>query len=334
MTSSDLYAVLGVSRTATPDELKKAYRKLARKHHPDVNPGNRAAEEKFKQISAAFEVLSDPQKRKLYDEFGDDAVRIGFDADKARAYRQWRTQPGDNSNAFGGFDFTDFGDFASRAGGPRGFGFDLGDLLGDLFGGRGGQRARGGGFGGFAQRGGDVESEISIPLPDALRGAERELSVNKSGGVTRLKVRIPAGVEDGQKIRLGGQGMPGAAGGPPGDLFLRVRIEPHPFLRREGRDLHLDLPVTVAEAMLGARVDVPTFTGQVKLTIRAGSQGGSVLRLRGKGVPPHDHHAAGDLLVHLVVRVPQLGAPNEVAERAARALDSLYTGDVRDEIKL
>ncbi|MEK7705365.1 MAG: DnaJ C-terminal domain-containing protein [Myxococcota bacterium] len=332
MTRGDLYDVLGVSRSATADELKKAYRKLARKYHPDVNPGDHSAEEKFKKLSAAFEVLSDPQKRKLYDEFGEDAVRIGFDPDKARAYRQWRTQPG-GARDFGGFDFADFGDFATRSS-ARGFSFNLEDLLGDLLGGRKSKHGGGAGFGGFAQRGGDVESEITVTLRDALLGSEREITLAKGAGTARLKVRIPVGVEDGQKIRLGGQGLPGAGGSPAGDLFLRVRITPHAFLRREGRDLHLEVPVTISEAMFGARIDVPTLTGQVKLTLPEGSQSGNTLRLRGKGVPAQGAAAAGDLLVHLLIQVPKAGAQRTTAERAAHALDELYDGDVRSALRI
>jgi len=326
MATQDLYQILGVGRGASQAEIKKSYRKLAHQYHPDVNPGDARAEERFKQISAAFDVLSDPQKRALYDEFGEDAIKIGFDPEKARAYRQWRDQAQRSGGPFAGFDFGD------APGGPGG-GFDFGDMFADFFGGR---RGRGGGrgFGGFGQRGGDVESEMALDLRDAVLGGEHELTLNKAGGTSRLKVRIPVGVEDGQKIRLAGQGLPGSGGAPSGDLYLRVRVRPHPVLRREGRDLPLELPITVAEAMLGARIEVPTFTGQVKLTLPPGSQGGQSLRLRGKGVPAHGGEAAGDLYVHLSVQVPTLDGRRDEAERAAAALEGLYVGDVRAGLKL
>ncbi len=401
MASKNLYAVLGVSKGASADELKKAYRKLARKYHPDVNPGDATAEEHFKEISAAFEVLSNPEKRALYDELGEDAAKIGFDPEKAKAYRQWKAQAqAAGGPGGGGFDlgdlFTGGGPGGARPGGGGGFNFDLGDIFGDLFGGR---RKRGGpGPTPAASRGADVESALTISFREAILGGEREVALQrpgpcgscqgtglragarpqpcdacggtgrtqvaqgplgihapcpKCGGTGRLggppcptcggtgqvadtvhlKVKIPPGISDGQKIRLAGQGQPGARGAKAGNLYLVIHVRPHPLLRREGSDLHLDVPVTVHEAMFGAKIDVPTLEGSLKLTVPAGSQSGRQLRLKGKGAAPKGK-TAGDLYVHLLVQVPDPQGDREAAEKAATELQELYGGDVRKDLKL
>ncbi len=320
MPERDLYEILGVSRTATQDELKRAYRKLAKKYHPDVNPGNKPAEEKFKEVTAAFEVLSDEKRRKLYDEFGPDALRSGFDEKRAAEYRRWRS----HGAPAGGMPF-DFGDFATVNVGDYGS-FDFGSIFGDLFGGgaRGGPRAR---RAGFPTPGAHAEAELAIDLRDAVLGAERDLRLD---GRT-LRVKIPAGVTDGAQIRLGGQGASGTHGGPSGDLYLKVRLRPHPHVRREGKDLYLDLPVTVPEAALGAEVQLPTFEGPVRLRVPAGAQSGTQLRLRGKGMPDLKGGARGDLYaVVQVVLPPASGA----LEEAVKPLAELYTDDPRGGISL
>jgi curved DNA-binding protein len=315
----DLYAILGVPRTASADEVKKAYRRLAKKFHPDVNPGDKAAEEKFKEVTAAAEVLSDAKRRALYDEFGADSLRSGFDPAKADAYRQWKRSGG---RPGGGAPF-DFGDFREVRVGDAGT-FDFGTIFEDLFG--GGVRARGGRRHAAPAQGAHAEAEVEIELRDAALGAERDVRL---GGKT-LRVKIPRGVGDGSTIRLSGQGAPGARGGPAGDLHLKVKLRPHPWLRREGKDLYLDLPVTVPEAVAGAEVTLPTFEGAVRLRVPAGAQSGTKLRLRGRGLPDLQGER-GDLYAVVQLVLPERSA---ALDRAVEGLAGLYKGDPRAGISL
>lgn len=317
MPQRDLYEILGVPRSASQEEIKKAYRRLAKRHHPDVNPGNKAAEEKFKEVTAAFDVLSDEQRRKLYDEFGADALRTGFDEKRAEEVRRWRR----HGAPAGGAPF-DFGDFRTVNVGEYGA-FDFGSIFGDLFGGARPRARRAA----IPTPGGDIEAEIAVTLRDAVLGAERDIRVD---GRT-LRVRIPAGVSDGSQIRLAGQGGPGAHGGPPGDLFLRVKVREHPHVRREGKDLAVDLPVTIPEAVNGAEVRLPTFEGPVSLRVPKSAQSGMRLRLRGKGVPDLRGGPRGDLYAVVQVVLP---AESDALRSAARALEALYEGDPRAGISL
>jgi curved DNA-binding protein len=311
MARQDLYAVLGVARDASANDVKKAYRKLAKRWHPDVNPGDRAAEERFKDVNAAFDILSDPQKRALYDELGEQAFDIGFDPEKAKTFRAWRQQQGSRVYATpeGGAGFEGFGDF------------NFNDVFGDFFGSVG-RRSR---------RGADVTSEITVSLREAVLGGERDLTFARpgSGEPVRLSVRIPPGIDDGQRIRLAGQGAPGS---PPGDLFLTVRVAPHPRVTRQDQDLTLDVPVTVPEAMFGARIEIPTFDGKVLVRVPPASQSGTKLRLRGKGVPAHDGKPTGDLYVTLAVHVPDPTREPGAARRVADDLAGLYGADVRRDL--
>jgi curved DNA-binding protein len=313
----DLYEILGVPRSAKTDEIKKAYRRLAKKYHPDVNPGNKAAEEKFKVVTAAFEVLSDEKRRKLYDEFGADALRTGFDEKRAEEYRRWRRQGAPQ----GAMPF-DFGDFATVNVGDYG-NFDFGSIFGEIF---GGGRARGR-RGPAPAAGADVQARIEISLADAVLGAERDVRVE---GRT-LRVKIPKGIDDGARIRLAGQGRPGAHGGPAGDLFLEVNLREHPHVRREGKDLFVDLPVTVPEAVHGAEVRLPTFEGPVSLRVPRGAQSGTRLRLRGKGMPDLRGGPRGDLYAVVQVVIP---GDSEALRKAVRPLEGLYEGDPRAGISL
>ena len=275
--------MLGVPRDADEDAIRKAYRKLARKHHPDVNPGDKVAEEKFKDISQAYAVLSDTEKRRAFDEFGEVALEGGFDPEAARRAREAF------GARFGGGARTGAGGGPVEFGG-EGFAFDLDDVLGDLFRQRGGPGARGRGGPGFALRGADLGAELELDLEEAARGGERRITVTRpvAGGGAKpenVTIRIPAGVADGGRIRIPGKGGEGLGGGPPGDLHATIRIRPHRLFRVEGRDLHLEVPVTVREATLGARIEVPILEGRATVVVPPGTDGGRRLRLRGKGLP-------------------------------------------------
>ncbi|HEX9049568.1 MAG TPA: DnaJ C-terminal domain-containing protein [Anaeromyxobacter sp.] len=321
MAERDLYEILGVPRTASVEEIKKTYRRLAKKYHPDVNPGNKVAEEKFKEVTAAFEVLSDDKRRKLYDEFGADALRTGFDEKRAGEYRRWKQQGAPP----GGMPF-DFGDFATVNVGDMGS-FDFGSIFGEIFGGGARGRARAGRRQPFPTPGADALGTVEVSLRDAVLGAERDVRID---GRT-LRVKIPPGVGDGARIRLSGQGGPGANGGPAGDLFLEVKVADHPHVRREGKDLFLDLPVTVPEAVRGAEVRLPTFEGPVSLRVPKGAQSGMRLRLRGKGLPDLKGGPRGDLYAIVQVVLPRASA---AVEKAVEPLAALYEGDPRAGISL
>ncbi|HRG94903.1 MAG TPA: DnaJ C-terminal domain-containing protein [Polyangiaceae bacterium] len=309
--AQDLYGLLGVPKSADDATIKKAYRRLAKDLHPDKNPNNAKAEARFKQVNHAFDTLSDANKRKLYDEFGEEGLREGFDPEKARAYAhaqsQWQAR-----GARGGA-------------GPFGGGFGPGVSIEDLFGGGavGGDpfsRRRG------PARGQDYEQEITIPFVQAVRGATLEL---RSAEGTPVQVRIPPGANEGSRLRLAGQGGPSRNGGPPGDLTLVIHVEPHALFRREGDDLKLELPITPGEAWRGAKVTVPTAEGSVTLKVPARTQSGSEVRVRGKGVA-RKGKPAGDLYVRFIVHVPTADAP-ELGELLEK-LDAHFKGDVREGI--
>ncbi|HZV73297.1 MAG TPA: DnaJ C-terminal domain-containing protein [Conexibacter sp.] len=307
----DYYETLGVPRDASDEEIRRTYRRLARRYHPDVNkePG---AEDRFKEISEAYEVLGDREKRERYDRLGAN-WRSGEDVSGAAGFGGFGGGPG--AGGAGGPDIRfDFG-------GGGGVGGDFSDFFDQLFrarggGGMGGGRSRAGrgGFDGFATRGGDHEAELELTLEEAAAGGRRHLSF---GDGREYDVEIPPGVRDGQRIRLSGQGGAGAGGGPPGDLFLRVRLRPHPRFRVDGRDLSVELPVAPWEAALGATVPVPTLTGTVRVKVPAGSSCGRRLRLRGAGMPgPRGGH--GDL--HAVVKI---AVPKQLGERERELFEQL-----------
>lgn len=383
--AKDLYKILGVKKGSSQEEIKKSYRKLARKWHPDINPGNKESEQKFKDISGAYDCLGHAEKRKLYDEFGDDSLNTGFDAEKAREYKKWGAYQQESRPSSGsGRSGQDFGKYQSYE-----------DLFGDLFNSQGTNAGRASGSP-VPSKGRDMEHDMTIDLISALKGFETELSMQKmkpcqpcngagidpSAGMStcttcggsgrlniaegpvnftkqcpscnghgstgrlcakcngqgqvasteRIRVTIPKGVKEGSKVRVTGKGEPGFNGGQSGDLYLLIHIKPHKFLKRENNDLLLEIPVTVSEAISGGTISVPTIDGIVNLKIPPGSQSNQTLRLKGKGVVDLKTGNRGDMMVKIIVKVPQ--ADNEEAIEAAKKLDSFYSGDIRKDIKL
>jgi DnaJ-class molecular chaperone len=289
----DPYSVLGVAKSASEAEIKKAFRALAKKHHPDTKGGDETAQKKFQEISAAYDILGDKEKRAKFD-------RGEIDANGNPAYGA-------------GFQGSPYGQGGGGAGGTRDFhftwanqggggetaeGFRAEDIFADLFGGGRGRRSQ-------ARRGEDFDLAITVSFSEAALGATRRVTLPDGRD---LDIRIPTGLKDGQQIRLKGQGAPGGNGGPAGDVLLTVSVAPHPYFVRDGSDLRLDLPITLKEAVLGGKVTVPTLTGQVALTVPPNSNSGAVLRLKGKGVPARGSSAggevAGDLYIKLVISLP------------------------------
>ncbi|MBK06960.1 MAG: molecular chaperone DnaJ [Deltaproteobacteria bacterium] len=297
----DLYRILGVSKSASHDEIKAAYKTLVRKYHPDLNPNDTAAEDKFKEVAVAFEVLGDEKKRKLYDEFGMDGLRAGFDPEQARAYQQWG-----GGNPFGGNPF-------------GGGGFDINSIFEQMFSGRSYPRPPG------PSKGADIETSIEIDFLDAVLGSKKSVTLPNS---TQLNVSIPPGVTEDNRIRISGQGTAGKRGGPPGDLFLKVKIRSHPLYKRDGNNLLMELPLTAKEAYEGTQVDVPTPTGSVKMRIPPRSQTGQKMRLKGKGVKGKGTRPDGNLLLTLKVMLPS--NEHERAKEILEELEQFYEKDVRE----
>jgi molecular chaperone DnaJ len=378
----DYYATLAVPRSADTEEIRKAYRRLARKCHPDLNPGDRAAEERFKKVQQAYDILSDPKKKQMYDQFGFYS-ESGFPGPGAGA------RPGPGMD-FNGFDFSDFMSQASTgraaAGGP-GFGSNFRDLFSQFFGGKEREEQA------PAERGGDLEYALNIDFWQGIRGAQLRLNINRqescpacagagsgsgaaavcpqcngSGNVTQMvgamkfslgcprcggsgrlknacpvchgdgrqggtepvEVRIPAGVPSGSRLRVAGKGNAGTLGAPAGDLYITVRVEPHAFFRRDGDVIEIQVPVTVSEAALGAKIEVPTIDGRALLKIPQGTQNGQKFRLREKGVENTRKGSRGDQIVEVVIQAPR--ANDERVREILRELARLNPEDPRAEI--
>ncbi|MDB5236131.1 MAG: molecular chaperone DnaJ [Hymenobacter sp.] len=289
MDYKDYYKALGVEKTATPEQIKKAYRKLARQHHPDVNPNDKDAEQKFKEINEAHEVLSDPEKRKKYDQFGSD-------------WQRYQQQPGGGASRGGqpggGFDWGQYTQGGGGGANPFGEGADFSDFFGSLFGDMGGGR-RGGNRPGA---GGDFQAELELSLEEAYHGGPRTITVNGKN----LRLTIAPGVADGQTIRLRDQGGPGRNGGPAGALLITFRIRPDARYARTGDDLTQDVPVSIYKALLGGEQTVETLSGPVKIKLKPETPNGTRLRLRGKGFPVYKQAGQfGDLYLRLNLTLPQ-----------------------------
>jgi molecular chaperone DnaJ len=381
----DYYATLGVDRKAKAVDIRKAYRRLARKHHPDVNPGNKQSEEKFKDIQEAYDVLSDDKKRKIYDQYGFYSDNIPAGA--YEAYTQQQSAGGGGPTVdFSGFDFSDFIPHEERGG----TGSSFRDLFSQIFS-RGGSRER---AAPGPERGRDIEHRMHLGFWDAIRGTHVRLTVGREevcpscsgkgtksgpavacpacagtgktqrtagtmrfsvtcpqcGGTGREKrrcptcngagtirkpetfdVRIPPGVDTGSRVRVPAKGNAGVAGGPPGDLYIVTEVETHPYFERKGDNIYVKVPVTVAEAALGAKVEVPTIDGPTTIRIPPGTQGGQKLRLRGKGTPSLRASARGDEFVEVQVVVPRVA--DERSKEILKELGRLNPEDPRSELK-
>jgi molecular chaperone DnaJ len=390
-TQKDYYAVLGVSRTAKPEEIRKAYRHLARKHHPDVNPGNKGAEEKFKQISEAYEILSDEKKRKIYDQYGfyaDNLPPGGYAPGAGPAGPAYSPPPGVD---FSGFDFSNMDESAGEARGRTGgFAGGFRDIFSQIFS-RGEREAASE----EPEKGSDIEYRMHLGFWDAIRGAQVRVTVAREdacsnchgtgtipgpvvpcgncggsgktvkqagamrfeitcpqcGGSGRqrrpcpkchgtgsiqtpetLNVRIPPGVDTGSRVRVPGKGNAGILGGPPGDLYIVTEVEPHPVFERKGDNIYVKLPVTITEAALGAKVEVPTIDGLSTIKIPPGTQSGQKLRLRGKGAPSlRESELRGNEFVEVQVMVPRVA--DERTKEILRELARLNPADPRKDLK-
>ena len=314
--AKDHYAALGVSRTASQEEIQKAYRTMARKYHPDMNPNDANAKKKFQEVQAAYEVLSDPEKRKRYDQFGADFESVGAGGGP----RGWRyttstgpqTYPFDLDDLFGGSE-------PSAEGGGS-----FADMFKQFSSGRSARREP------RSARGTDLKHELTVPFATAVSGGEAALSIRRqSGDVETIRVKIPAGIEDGKKIRLRGQGEPGM-GGPAGDILLTIHVSPHPYFRRSGNRLDVRVPVTLAEAALGAKIDVPTPQGTIALTVPPNTSSGKRLRVRGHGIRP-ENQPPGDLFAEIQILLPENLSPEE--RRQIADISNRYPQSPRAELR-
>jgi DnaJ-class molecular chaperone len=324
--SEDYYSVLGVPKNASQAEIQKAYRELARKYHPDMNPDDKTAKKKFQKVQAAFDVLNNPEKREMYDRYGSSFETMG--AGHAPGGQAWNWSPGAGATGPGGFNVedVDLGEFLGERFGqeaPGGFG----DLFGQFRRAAGKFRKPSGG----SQRSGDLVQDLQIPFSMSITGGEMQLAVQRPSGKTEtIAVKIPPGIEDGKKIRLRGQGQPAARGGTPGDILLTVRVLPHPYFHRRGNHLHVRVPVTLGEAVAGAKVDVPTPHDTVTLSIPPGTSSGAKLRVKGHGVAPKNG-PPGDLLAEIQIVLPK--QLSEADRQSLRQIDQHYTQNPRSDLR-
>jgi curved DNA-binding protein len=289
--ADDYYQILGVQKTADPEEIKKAYRKLALKYHPDKNPNNPTAEERFKKISEAYAVLSDQEKRKQYDSFGSDQFSQRFSREDI--FRDFDINSILRDLGFGG---------GAGAGRRGGFSFRGNDPFADLFG--SGRQ----GFYNAPQKGSDLQYNLNITLEESVFGADKKLALQRDQSVDEMNVKIPAGISTGKKLRLSGKGAPGPQNGPPGDLYLNINVVSHPIFARDGNDIHIEKSITFSQAVMGTSIDVPTLEGSTKrIKIPAGAQNGTKIRMKGYGAPglKGTGSTKGDQFVKISIEVPR-----------------------------
>lgn len=318
--AEDYYKTLGVSRGASQAEIQKAYRDLARKYHPDMNPDDKDAKAKFQQIQAAFDVLNDAEKREMYDRYGSSFETMGRGGPKYTY--SWGGEPGAGGFSPEDIDFTQF--FGERFGqqqSPGGFA--------DLF----SQFRRGGAERKAAapRRGADIHHDLQIPFATAIVGGEVEITLRRQSGKTEtLSVKIPPGIEEGKKIRLRGKGEAGPRGAPPGDILITIQVAPHPGFQRRGNNLHVKVPVTLAEAALGAKIDIPTPKGTVAVTVPPCTSSGAKLRVKGLGVVPNSG-SPGDLYAEVQIILPKDLGPED--REAIAALDKRHPSSPRKDLR-
>lgn len=312
MSKKDFYTVLGVGRTSSADEIKKAYRKLAMQYHPDKNPGNKKAEEKFKEISEAYDILSDQKKREMYDQFGHAGTQAGFGGGPGGPFR---------GDPFGGGGFRGGSGFG-EANGPE-FQDIFGDVFGDIFGARGagGARQR------RQQRGADLRYTLSISFEESALGCEKVIHFMRQRGgkeeAAKLAVNVPAGVKENQKLKLAGEGDLPAQGNLAGDLYVIISIQEHPLYRREENDVLMDLPISFVDALLGTQIEIPTLTGKALIRVPAGTYSGQTFRLKGKGFPQVGGFGQGDMLVKIQVDIPSILSKDqkELVEKLSQTME-------------
>ena len=316
--AQDYYKSLGVAKEASQADIQKAYRDLARKHHPDMNPDNPKAKKKFQEVQAAFDVLNNPEKRELYDRYGSSFETMGQSPPPGGG---WASAPGGYTAE--DIDFSQFfGDRFGGGGGGGGGGVDLGDIFTHFR--KGGARG-----GAKSKRGGDVTSEVTIPFATAVNGGEVQLGLDRGKGQTEtIVVKIPPGIDDGKVMRLRGKGE-SAGRGAAGDLLLTIRVAPHPFFTRKGNDLYVRLPVALGEAVAGGSIDVPTPQGVVSLHIPPGTSSGKRLRVKGHGVPAKT--AAGDLFAEVLIVLP--ADMTDADRETIRAIDAKTPSNPRQNLR-
>lgn len=327
--AEDHYKTLGVPKNASQAEIQKAYRELARKYHPDMNPNDKSAKKKFQEVQAAFDVLNNPEKREMYDRYGSSFETMGAGGPQQGAYTwNWAPGAGGPGGASGGFSAEDID--LSQFLGER-FGQEMPGGFGDLFGQfrRGSAKSRKTAGGG--RRGADLTHELQIPFATSIVGGEVQISVQRPTGKTEtLAVKIPPGIEEGKKIRVRGQGQPGPRGGTAGDLLITIHVAAHPYFQRRGNNLLVRVPVTLGEAVGGAKVDLPTPKGTVTLTVPPGTSSGAKLRVKGHGVAPKNG-TAGDLLAEIQIVLPkQLSSADR---EAIRKIDRNYSQEPRKDLR-